>query len=303
MTKSIVVLFSLVCLPAASEASSPSRRPSSLLDMLHLRIQDLQCDLVCGDLETDSDYFECRRTCSEPEATRLHLCGLDSCGQACLTACFAHQRPASLIRLEVEGCVAAWQSEAGSARRSILLAQDYWGRYTIVHEDKGTASYTFPAENARKWRQLVVVLVGKSGLNDQVSLKLDTPIQCATPSPSQAPSQAETQQGLSFPYDWILLAVGLLSLVGAVLGLVFKKYGLPCTTPTKAEVASEVLSPVSGSGPISFISGQSSPFVKGSLLAGDQFTGYRSFTDFKIYEDFSFGQVQPQYQRPFSSLV
>ena len=118
MTKMLVFLVYFVCLV----------RCDRLEGLVYPRVLDAQCELVCGHLESDADYAECRRLCSEHEETKQYLCGLVICDLACLTACFSREVKHELLDFYLDGCRAAWVATEDTRSRSILVGQDYWGR-------------------------------------------------------------------------------------------------------------------------------------------------------------------------------
>ena len=105
-----------------------------LAGLVNSRVQDAQCNLVCGHLESDTDYSKCRRLCSEHDATKQHLCRLPTCDLACQTACAPNQVKQQILDFSLDGCTLDWMTADGTGSRSILTRQDFWGRYTVLYE-------------------------------------------------------------------------------------------------------------------------------------------------------------------------
>ena len=150
-----------------------------LTGLIARRVEDAQCNQVCGHLE---DYAACRTLCSAHYETKQLLCRLPTCDRACQTACASHAMEHEVQEFTIDGCTLQWKTNTQTKSNSILTGQDYWGRFTVLYEGTGTDQYKLDAQTARQWRQFTVFVVGKSGLESRETIQLDTPVQCSQPS-------------------------------------------------------------------------------------------------------------------------
>ena len=239
-----------------------------LAGLVNSRVKDAQCNLVCGHLESGTDYSKCRRLCSEHDATRQQLCLLPTCDLACQTACAPpNQVKQPILDFSLDGCTLDWMTTDGTGSRSILTGQDFWGRYTVLHEGAGTDQFTVEAENSGKWRQFVLFVIGKAGLEARETLNLEKLVQCSQPSLPEA-------QPITDTHSWVIMGSALSLVIITLLVLVMVLLNR-CSSTKRSD------------------SSASLPTISTISLSCEAKTFFetkncQSFEDYHIYEDVSF---------------
>ena len=147
--------------------------PDQLEGLLQAALLQHKCPRVCEDLN-GMEYNECMYTCVQDEE---YLCGLETCGFGCLTACFSTVQTESYIsRLDIDGCNVSWDIAGDSD--FILVGEDVEGIYNILFQGKSRRFLTLE-NNEEKWRSISLLLIGKTGLEDKQTIQLKHPISCA----------------------------------------------------------------------------------------------------------------------------
>ena len=185
----------------------------------------------------------------------------------------------------VTGCTVQWSGSPAS--KSLLVGQDHWGRYNVLHEGAGNA-FIVPRINARKWRRFDLFLVDQAGGVQRDMLRLDTPVQCAE-GPQQLPLESALQS-----YNWVLLGTAV-----PMLGLIFIAI-LYMWQRNKASNESTRNSTISSIPSISSNCESISALPKPVFLPHPPLG---SFTDVKVYENFSFERYTTIQNCPLNTYV
>ena len=271
-----------------------------LARLVSSRLRHAQCSLACASLVDSIDYANCVLLCTEPEATRKVACRLSTCDAACQTACVALELKidisyASKINgiidnddhnvityFKVTGCAVQWSGSPAS--KSLLVGQDHWGRYNVLHEGADRA-FTVPQINARKWRRFDLFLVNQAGGVQRDVLRLDTPVQCAE-EPQQLPLESALRS-----YNWVLLGTAV-----PMLGLIFVAI-LFMWQRNKASTRNST---------ISSIPSISSGCESNSALPKPGFLPHSPFGNFagvEVYENYSFERCTTVQNCPLNTYV
>ena len=236
-----------------------------LAGLVNSRVKDAQCNLVCGHLESDTDYAKCRRLCSEHDETKQHLCRLPTCDLACQTACVHNQVQQQILDFSLDGCTLDWTMTTADTK-SILVGEDVWGRYTVLYQGTGNDQYDISPENSGTWRQFVLLAVGQAGLEARETLKLEKPLQCSQPSLPEALFILDNP-------NWVLIGSALALVLIAVMVFILILRLTRCSSAKRSDSPAPTLPTISSLC-------ESKTVFKTNTC--------HSFEDYKIYEDFSF---------------
>ena len=295
------IMFTLSLLSAGPVAAG-----DLLARLVSSRLRHAQCSLACASLSLvdPNDYANCVLLCTAPEATRKAACGLSTCDASCQTACvvfdlkidnsYANKNNGIIENdnqkvktyFKVTGCTVQWSGSPAS--KSLLVAQDHWGRYNVLHEGADSA-FTVPQINARKWRRFDLFLVDQAGGVQRDVLRLDTPVQCAEEPPQQLPLESALRS-----YNWVLLGTAV-----PMLGLIFIAI-LFMWQRNKASKSSTKNSTISSIPSISSGCESNSALPKPVFLPHPPLG---NFAGVKVYENYSFQRYTTVQNCPFNTYV
>ena len=260
-----------------------------LKELLKPNIENAKCDLVCTGLSSHENEV-CRHTCRLPQADKEYSCGLKTCSEGCLTACFSSGTKSTITWFRRDGCRVSWGSkrrenaQESSARTNahfILVGQDPWGKFNVIRSVRNANTFVFTSPNSGKWTRLILFLVGQTGLEDRAVMPLDLPLDCQQEQQQhqqlqQQPQQSQHVQKNSSRYYDIILVIAVVSILAAAVAIVVIVLYQLRKSPsigTKENTRSQ--------------SNCHQLFETASISHSETYISYQ-IQDYKIYEDFSF---------------